>query len=293
MLHVTNGDSAAQTLRKAALGGDVLAWRDMLHEGPLPAGLPLERMSDTRARFLSGLGFGKYKDMRREFGARDTALLSARKTTLWFEHDLYDQLQLIQILAALKSSSAEISLICIDSFPGIEPFHGLGQLNAEQFRSLWPQRKPVSKEQFATADRAWKALTSPSRDALDALLTDDTSALPYIAAAIRRHLEEFPAPADGLSRTERQILTAVANGATRFKDVFQANSKMEESPYMGDTTVQSYIDRLTNCRKPLLTRDPISLTDTGRSVLAGEANHIALNGIDRWLGGVHLTAHQT
>ncbi len=32
------------------------------------------------------------------------------------------------------------------------------------------------------------------------------------------------------------------------------------------------------------------LTSAGRAVLAGDENAIALNGIDRWLGGVHLEA---
>ena len=39
-LHVTNGDSAANTLRQTALGGAVLPWQDVLHEGPVPARRP-------------------------------------------------------------------------------------------------------------------------------------------------------------------------------------------------------------------------------------------------------------
>src|SRR5262249_20182386 len=36
LLHVTNGESAGNTLRQAALGGAVLPWQDSLHEGPVP-----------------------------------------------------------------------------------------------------------------------------------------------------------------------------------------------------------------------------------------------------------------
>ena len=32
----------------------------------------------------------------------------------------------------------------------------------------------------------------------------------------------------------------------------------------------------------------VALTDAGRGVLDGAADHVALNGIDRWIGGVHL-----
>jgi hypothetical protein len=32
----------------------------------------------------------------------------------------------------------------------------------------------------------------------------------------------------------------------------------------------------------------VSLTATGSAVLAGDRDHVGLNGIDRWIGGVHL-----
>jgi hypothetical protein len=32
----------------------------------------------------------------------------------------------------------------------------------------------------------------------------------------------------------------------------------------------------------------LTLTDTGRAVLAGELDRVSHCGIDRWLGGVHL-----
>ena len=32
----------------------------------------------------------------------------------------------------------------------------------------------------------------------------------------------------------------------------------------------------------------VALTDTGRSVLAGQLDRVAICSIDRWLGGVHL-----
>jgi hypothetical protein len=51
-------------------------------------------------------------------------------------------------------------------------------------------------------------------------------------------------------------------------------------------------------RAPLLAAEPptgpvgaatgVRLTAAGRRVLGGDADHVALNGIDRWIGGVHL-----
>jgi len=57
--------------------------------------------------------------------------------------------------------------------------------------------------------------------------------------------------------------------------------------------------RLAQAPNPLLEAEPtanpvephsqLRLTDIGRRVLDGHEDHIALNGIDRWIGGVHLT----
>jgi DNA-binding transcriptional MerR regulator len=52
LLHVTNGESAGNTLRQTALGGAVLSWQDVLHEGPVPD-VPAAELRRVRARFLA------------------------------------------------------------------------------------------------------------------------------------------------------------------------------------------------------------------------------------------------
>ena len=290
MLHVTNGDSAAALLRRTGVTGKIVAWRDILHDGPVPSGRALEGMSDVRARFIASTGAGSFPEVWRHFGARDAALRSTRKLVLWFEHDLYDQLQLIQILATLATQRETTSaLICIDSFPGVNPFHGLGQLTPAQLASLWSTRRKVGPAQLILGTRAWKAFSSPDPLAVRHLIATDTSALPFLRAALERFMQEFPVPPDGLSRTERQILRAVAAGNQTFDSIFRANQEQEPAPFMGDTSVQARISTLTDARTPLLTREPITLTAAGERVLAGEVDARQLNGIDRWLGGVHLT----
>lgn len=289
MLHLTNGDVAASLLRRTGVSGDVVPWRDVLHEGPVPAGLPLERMSETRARFIAACRWGELTDVLRQFGARDAALRAARRVTLWFEHDLYDQLQLLQILATIAQQTGTTAhLIAIDAFPGVEPFEGLGQLTIAQLASLWPKRRPVTPAQLALATRAWKAFTSPDPLALPALLATDLTALPLLRPALERLLEEYPAEPGGLSRTDRQILEAVRDGHTQFEDVFRATQRREAAPFHGDASLRLHVDALISARTPLLTRAPYQLTDAGARVLAGELDARPL--LDRWIGGVHLKA---
>jgi hypothetical protein len=56
MLLVTNGDSVAECIERAGLAGEVLPWRDVLHEGPVPAGLSDAELGEIRARFLADRG---------------------------------------------------------------------------------------------------------------------------------------------------------------------------------------------------------------------------------------------
>jgi hypothetical protein len=54
-LHVTNGDAVVPELAEAAGidPGEVLVWREVLHDGPVPAGLDPDELARVRARHLS------------------------------------------------------------------------------------------------------------------------------------------------------------------------------------------------------------------------------------------------
>lgn len=289
MLHVTNGDSAARVIRGTGVTGDIVPWRDVLHEGPVPAGLSLEGMSEVRARFLAGHGTGTFAEIFANLAARNAALRNARRAVLWFEHDLYDQLQLLEILAALAAQpGTRAELIAIDAFPGVEPFHGLGQLTSPQLATLWPQRRPVSSAQLSVAARAWAAFTSPDPGALAKVLDTDLTPLPFLRDALERFREEFPSPPTGLGRTERQLLEAIAAGHRTFVTLFDANQARERAPFLGDSSVEARLEKLIRGRTPLVTTEPYTLTPAGHRVLAGEVDARTLNGIDRWFGGVHL-----
>ena len=279
MLHVTNGDSAVERIQTADVPGRVIAWRDVLHEGPVPTGLDHEELREVRARYLAGYGLSDEPDVLRALEERDAELAAAAAVVLWFEHDLYDQLQLLQALDALRAHGGELELVQSDSF--------LASLGPEELARLFAERRPVTDEQLALAARAWSAFRSPDPTALETVLAGDCSALPFLATALRRHLEQYPSVRSGLARTERLILETVAAGATSRVAVFTAASALEEAIFMGDTIFWSYLEGLS----PLVGRggDALRLTNEGRAVLEGRTDWIALSGgVDRWLGGVRL-----
>src|SRR5690349_9026912 len=204
LLHVTNGESAGNTLRQTALGGAVLSWQDVLHEGPVPA-LPRRQQLERRAAFLSECGWGSMTALRASLEQRDRQLLDALRdgldVVLWFEHDLYDQLQLLDVLSLAHAAGGTPELIVIGSFPGKPSFAGLGELTARELETLWPMRRPATAEVLEAATHAWEAFRAPEPTELAELAGRPSPGLPFLAPALRRLLEELPAPGDGLSRT--------------------------------------------------------------------------------------------
>jgi hypothetical protein len=270
-LHVTNGDSTVATL--AQNGIRALAWRDALHDGPVVGGVEGRRL---RAEFL-GVPAS-------EFEARDRVLDQHEGDyVLWFEADLYDQLQIAEILARLASVEPErITLVQIGEHVGIAHFGGLGELSPEQLLAL--PAVPLTADGLELGARAWRALTAPDPTGLVKL--PQSVELRFMAEAFTRLAQEYPWHRDGLSLTERRLLAATPG---RKHQLFARIWRKEPRPFLGDTFAFAALDRLA----PLLDAegDVLALNATGERVLAGEDDFVRLHGIDRWIGGVHLQGH--
>jgi hypothetical protein len=312
LLHVTNGESAGNTLRQTSLGGAVLSWQDVLHEGPVPAGARPELLR-TRAAFLSGCGWGSTQAIMSALQRRDRTLLGAlrdrRHVVLWFEHDLYDQLQLVDALALASTAGGTPELIVAGSFPGKPSFRGLGELTAAELETLWPSRVAATPGMLAAAASAWDALRQPDPSALAVLATAGAAELPFLGAALRRLLEELPAPTDGLSGTERRALQAIAAGAATPMAAFLAAQDLEAAPFLGDAWFYRALTSLGRGQERLIeTLDggqlpaapplgdarafagvSLRLTPAGERVLHHQADRVRLLGVDRWIGGSHIT----
>lgn len=305
-LFITNGDSAGELLRKSFGETEVLPWRDVLHDGPVPMTDTLEELSEVRADFLAERNWGDPDVLRENFRARDRGLAhheAFESVTLWFEHDLYDQLQLIQILSWVSEnprSGGALALVQSDDF--------LGTQTSEQLVELAGRAKPVEEAQLQLADTAWRAFRQPTPEAWAELLQSDLKPLPYLEPSVRRMLQELPNATSGLSRTQHQILLAINEGVQVPRRLFGAVEKLEEAAFMGDWSFWSWldglaagdgalIDGLAGRFAPDMSQEEFStyvdsslrLTPFGLQVLAGAADYASAAQIDRWMGGTHIT----
>jgi hypothetical protein len=258
LLHITNGDCAAEVLSRV-VSGTILPWRDVLHEGPVRAGLALEELSRERAQFIAQAGWGEPEKILEDFRSRDAVFRRAGQhdeIVLWFEHDLYDQLQLIQVLDGLSDlRGPPVSLVCEAEY--------LGTMAAKRAAELFALRNPVTRRHFHEARAAWAAFRSPNPRDIESVRP---AALPFLAAALRRHLEEFPWTTDGLSRTERRILQALERGPLPLGELLREVG--EEPGFLGDAVLAWHVRRLEE-----------------EGLLEGKRRRR----LPRWLGGYEVT----
>ncbi len=318
MLHIHGGSNLLDQLRAAGLPGEFLEWSEVLCDGPTPAGLPPDAWRSTRAAFLDSAygridGRGALERLVAQDRGLDRAATLEDEIVLWFGPDLFCQAILAALLDRFAAAppAGRLSLLCIGTYPGVDDHRSCTPafLSAEQLREVFARRDPVRPQQLALARDIWSAWCAPTPEPLGAVAGRDTSALPYLGDGVRRRLEEFPWTVNGLSRTERGVLAALAAAERSFIQLFEEVREDEERSWVTDVMLLHRVRVLAIAPTPLVAtvaeappadtlapdvgRDArqlrFRLTPAGQEVLEGKRDAIATNGIDTWIGGVHLT----
>lgn len=297
LLHLRCGQDILQNLKDAGLPGRFLSYSDPLCEGPTPNVPEPAEWYRIRSAFLAQVNSDGTNavDVEQDLRNEDAALGSFREhdaVVLWFEHDLYDQAVLIRLLAYFASvdlGGVPVYMVTTDRFPGVQRFIGLGNLNEDQLASLYPGKRQLSADEISFGARVWNAYCSPDPTDLQAVLGEVPPGLPYLAAAMRRHLEEFPSTTNGVGKADLGILRAIAEGAETRASLFTAWQAAENAPWLGDTNLFYRADTLGSADTPLLRRENgrYRLTDKGSRVLRNEEDWGIEAGRLRWVGGVH------
>ena len=302
-LLITDGDQTADLLAAAGSRAIILPWRDVLHDGPLPALDTLEAVSAVRAEHLAARFGLDSETSAATFAERDAVMrrhAEFDRIELWFEHDLYDQLQLIQVLDffAREERTKGIVLVQADSFFAQERPDTVMRFAIDGVR--------VSPALLQTASAIWSELTAPTPEPIARRASKPIKGFPFLQAALSRFLEELPQPGTGLNRTEMRLLDAVGMDELPPAALFRQAREAEDAPFMGTWPFYAVIDSLAFCDFPLISglhapyshansevhaeyvMAPLSLTDMGEDILSGAQDHVATNGIDRWWGGTEL-----
>lgn len=258
-IHITSGDCAGGILAKSGVEGEVFVWHDILYDGPRKPGWPDNNTLQARAEFLEDATGGGLKrqhileTLKFQYRKLET-LENYDGLVLWFDACLFDQSMLSHILACMDLlGNNEAELICVDSFPGIEPYHGLGQLNPEQMASVLGRRQAVTDEQFHFAERVDRAFALQDENEFFELSKCSGAPIPWIPAAVTRWMLEKPDEVTGLGRIESLSLKALRSGCRTPAEIFKHVSGGDTPPqFWGDTTLWAKLNALADRNPPLV-----------------------------------------
>ena len=288
-LHIVNGDYSRDILRRSNIHGTFLPWLDFLHEGPVPQGLNISKLSKLRTEYISKKGLADFSMVERSFKERDLLLSTHykyEKIILWFEDDLHDQLQMIQVLSWFKhylQKGIQLSLICTKT--------RLGECSPSDITDLFLYECIMSEEHLCVADQVWSAFCEPTPETLYAWYQKKNRLFPFLNDAIKRLLEEYPNTINGLSRTAHQALLVIANGEKNLEKIFEIYQTYEERRFIGDILFWKMIDELieygiievSNEKKDL------EISSLGQEILTGKKNWLAISPLTHWIGGTELS----
>ncbi|MBN3525897.1 DUF1835 domain-containing protein [Paenibacillus apiarius] len=317
MIHIVNGDCAAERLRPLAKehwNENVWVYSELLTEGPVYSkferylayrALQLERMCALPAAIY----LQKSNEQER---AWKSEIQSATRVALWFEHDLFDITMLLRLADRLVRENPDAKLYWIDiaSDPEHDRYRGFGALQGEQLLPYRDQAILLTPEAKEWLQGAWLAYTCPNPLKLVRWVHDSQDVpAPYraIMEGLRFHLSRYPDARDGLGAAERLTLEAVSQGYSSFMDCFRYVEERLPAYGLGDLQYWGYLRRMTDGTHPLLCLAPdsaplpepfqpplggagrLELTSWGEQTLAGQMNWALVGGYGRWLGGAFIT----
>ncbi len=298
-LIITNGSAAVDLVRAAGVKDFAFSWDDVLHEGNVPQGLSLAELSQVRAKFIAEQGWATIAQAQDKFSQRNTFLGSYaeyERVVLFFEHDLYDQLQLIQILDWFNQLPEVESTLWL---AGVDKH--IGYHSPDKIPALLENAKPISQTQLTLASEAWWAFRQEIPLSLNEFIAPRNNTLPFLSKAILRLLQEFPEIRSGLPLTEQLILKVLQNNCLSAADVFRGYCELEEDEFLGDLIFWSKVNRMAESHHPLVLREPdvsihsdnarnvkLEMTNYADEVLNLKANWFYDNQLTQWIGGCRL-----
>lgn len=307
-LHIVSGDSAAGSLRVALRPGRdrVLVNEDLLSCGPAPATADLGVWRLARERYMREI-YGESPDY--SFGGYAASgllmnverLRQERAIAVWAGLGLPDQLLLAWVVFLFDWLELDLSKLAIFQFETLRPAQNvlsLGELSPEDIRDYKPAPHQLSPEEAEELRHLWKVYTSEDPAALSRYVAE-SSAMPIAHRAFRELLYRYPDVRSGLGVWDECLLRHTLDNGPRAVRVIGHTLGSMSLDWQGDMHLFRRLVGMADVRTPLilLAGSPesmrgceVRLTSFGHEVLAGNANTVHENGIDDWIGGVHLSS---
>lgn len=240
ILHVLPGDAIVEEFLKTGLEGEIAVCREALVDGPVGAE-NLHEFWIQREEFhrpVHPAAETSYADdVVAELG-KLIELPAGSYVNLWFEYELFCQVNMWFCLYLLRDTNAEVYRVAPSARGSSDIWKGFGSLDADLLRDCFSNRVRLEREDIALGSKFWEAYRSGDRNRLQAL-----------AAAARENVFPFikevcDAEAAKDSQPKAILQSIIDGGLSDFNEVFQAFSERAGVYGYGDAQVKQLLATL-------------------------------------------------
>lgn len=251
-LHITNGDSTAEILRRTSIKGDVVVWREMLCEGPIYKEVGSDEFWMARYNYFEKeLEVSKleYYDKTIKEIQKLEDVSGYSEVVLWFEFDLFCQVNLMAICTYLLQSfrkNTRYNLVCTGWIKGEEKLKSLADFPVDEFANLYDNKTLLSKTNLEFAQNCWNVYVNNDIEELKSFNFNKQSKFRYLQKAINQHLLRFPIES-GLNQIQYKIFEIINSKSLTEREIIQELLiwQAQETVYgFGDLQYFQYLKKL-------------------------------------------------
>lgn len=238
--HILNGDALKEQF-PADLPGDIIVLRECLIDGPVHGKTP-DEFYKVRAKFISeldsGIPEGAYYDRTVTELEKVSAIPDNSDVTLWFEDDLFCQVNFWFAVSLLLQKSIQLFLVR-------PPFHnryGFGGLDNDALKVAFKERFAITEP--SKIAKLWETYKANDSMNLLQLARELESKYPFIKNAVQAHIHRQP-QGDFPGRPKASLKAIMSELQTNnFGTIFQEFCKRESIYGYGDLQVKRLLDEV-------------------------------------------------
>jgi len=252
ILHILNGDSTYAIFKESSISGDVVIWHEMLCEGTVVKDVGSDQFWKERySYFKNEFGVDKLdyfdKTLKEIIKLQDVS--DYREVVLWFEYDLFCQINLMALATyLLKSYRKDIKyfLVCTGKEKGKTQLLSLADYSPKEYEDLYQNKIKLSRNDLLFAQIVWEIYSENDADSLKSFDFNQSKKFIYLQVAIDQHLMRFK-DENGLNQIDHKILSIIDTGIQNEKQLINKLliwQKKETVYGFGDMQYINYIKKL-------------------------------------------------
>lgn len=240
--HILNGDALKYKFPER-IEGKVIVTRECLMDGDV-SGDTLDDFFITRANFISRAfdeGKEAYFDKTvSQFNAIINLPFDA-EIILWFEQDLFCQVNLWFVSSLLAAKSNKVYLV----LPQAHTKYSFGGMNNDELVDAFNSRIVINEQLLQNFAHLWYAYKANNWEELEYQAQRMHDVFPFVKDAVEAHIERYPNNGQ-LGKPERTLQNIINQYGTDFNTVFKMFNEREGIYGFGDVQVKKMFDKLVN-----------------------------------------------